>query len=611
MRAPVLRIAFIGLVLACTPVENEGDAPTPSPESETTTNGLMPAPISGGTLALTSDGRIWVASDPNADSVWIVERAGAGAFPVPVPFEVGAQPGRVAIENDQRAHVVLRGAGAVATIDLGMKQLEGRVTVCPEPRGIVWDNLQGKVRVACADGQLVSFMPESATSVERLQLDDDLRDVVATADGLWVSRFRSAEILQVRDGAILSRRSLPMITVFGPSAKTTYAPAVAWRLSALDSGELVVAHQGARIDPAIDLGTMGTVSGADGGTQESPYGSPSTAGVSCSAAVRSFVTTIDPTSGATSTAALQGALPVDVAIGPADGQLVVASAGEPNAEVVSPDPFSSTTVVCGSTEEEEFPGDSALSAVAVASARTASTLVVQEETPDGRLVQLTANVGGTVIRVPLFTPRSFDPGRALFHTATRGNSLACASCHPEATEDGRVWNFVPIGARRTQALRGGMIARAPYHWDGDLPTFESLMTEVFSRRMGATFTPIEATQVANWLDAVPALKTAAMDDAAERGRSHFTSTATGCASCHSGRLFTSGATVDVGTGGTFKVPSLVGLRMRAPYMHDGCAATLEERFSATETCGGGEVHGSTAHLTSDELSDLIAYLKTL
>jgi cytochrome c peroxidase len=36
-------------------------------------------------------------------------------------------------------------------------------------------------------------------------------------------------------------------------------------------------------------------------------------------------------------------------------------------------------------------------------------------------------------------------------------------------------------------------------------------------------------------------------------------------------------TVDVGTGSALQVPSLHGLALRAPYMHDGCAETLLDR----------------------------------
>jgi hypothetical protein len=73
-------------------------------------------------------------------------------------------------------------------------------------------------------------------------------------------------------------------------------------------------------------------------------------------------------------------------------------------------------------------------------------------------------------------------------------------------------------------------------------------------------------------------------------------------------LYTNNALVFVGTGGMFKVPSLVGVAARAPYMHDGCAATLRDRFG---TCGGGDAHGRTSGLTEAQLADLAAFLESL
>jgi hypothetical protein len=51
--------------------------------------------------------------------------------------------------------------------------------------------------------------------------------------------------------------------------------------------------------------------------------------------------------------------------------------------------------------------------------------------------------------------------------------------------------------------------------------------------------------------------------------------------------------------------------MRAPYMHHGCAATLEDRFSPILDCGGGDLHGKTSHLTAEQINDLVAYISTL
>jgi cytochrome c peroxidase len=95
----------------------------------------------------------------------------------------------------------------------------------------------------------------------------------------------------------------------------------------------------------------------------------------------------------------------------------------------------------------------------------------------------------------------------------------------------------------------------------------------------------------------------------ERGKALFESESVGCASCHSGPRFTNNANADVGTGDVFQVPSLLGVSARAPFMHDGCAPTLRDRFSGY--CGGDDKHGVTSNLTPADLDDLVSYLETL
>ena len=73
-------------------------------------------------------------------------------------------------------------------------------------------------------------------------------------------------------------------------------------------------------------------------------------------------------------------------------------------------------------------------------------------------------------------------------------------------------------------------------------------------------------------------------------------------------MLTSNQTVDVGTGGQFQVPSLLGVSQRLPVMHDGCARTLDERFDPD--CGGA-THGQVAALSETDREDLIAFLETL
>ena len=113
-----------------------------------------------------------------------------------------------------------------------------------------------------------------------------------------------------------------------------------------------------------------------------------------------------------------------------------------------------------------------------------------------------------------------------------------------------------------------------------------------------------------WIDKIPRMAPPAAEDpaAVERGRAVFNDAETGCVNCHAGEKLTNNGTVAVGTGAAFQVPSLVGLAWRAPYMHDGCAAALEDRF---KTCGGGDLHGHTSGLSPAQRADLIAYLDTL
>jgi len=60
------------------------------------------------------------------------------------------------------------------------------------------------------------------------------------------------------------------------------------------------------------------------------------------------------------------------------------------------------------------------------------------------------------------------------------------------------------------------------------------------------------------------------------------------------------------TGGYMALP-LAGIWSRAPYLHDGCAKTLLDRFT---TCDTGQ-HGVVNQLKSDELRALTDYLETL
>jgi mono/diheme cytochrome c family protein len=154
---------------------------------------------------------------------------------------------------------------------------------------------------------------------------------------------------------------------------------------------------------------------------------------------------------------------------------------------------------------------------------------------------------------------------------------------------------------------------APFHWNGDLANLGLLMKQVFVDRMsGPDLDKAYIDALGVWLDTIPAMPAMPAQDpaAVDRGRALFADPAVGCATCHAGTLLTNNATVDVGTGRALQVPSLRGLAWRAPYMHDGCAATLLDRFSAP--CGGsGDKHGVTSRLNDAQRADLVAFLRSL
>src|SRR5581483_2560786 len=106
-----------------------------------------------------------------------------------------------------------------------------------------------------------------------------------------------------------------------------------------------------------------------------------------------------------------------------------------------------------------------------------------------------------------------------------------------------------------------------------------------------------------------------------------------CSACHNGYAFSDGSFHDIGTAQgddigrgrlfptsvklryAFKTPTLRDVARRAPYMHDGSVATLEQVVALYDK--GGIERPSRAEavvplrLSDSEKSDLVAFLRTL
>jgi hypothetical protein len=570
---------------------------------------VAPPPISGGTLLVTRNGSLAVAADPDRDAIYVVDLAKM-ALAFTIVLHPGDEPGRLAEDGAGRVHIALRGGGALVAIDPATGALVGRRAVCPAPRGVAWDRSSDVVWVACATGELVGLPSAGGAATRQLVLERDLRDVVVSNGSLAVSKFRSAQMLRVASDGTITRRD--DIAAPAPS----FVPHVAWRTVAGPSGSLVIAHQAettASLSTQIQGGYGGASGGVgipqfpvfDGGAGADGGLGPTQFGLGPESAAVLSVLTVVASDGTSSSQTFPGVLPVDVALSPDGSMTAVVAPG--NAFVHQ---LAKLFLLPGgaSSDPGRRPQTLGDNAQPIAVAFDAANHVLVQEREPAQLLLLNLPGGDSLARIPLSSVSRDDTGHDVFHTEA-GGLIACASCHPEGGDDGHVWTL-DGQRRRTPSLRGTIAGTAPYHWPGDMADLNALVNDVYTRRMnGARLAGDLMSVLQNWVRNIPAPPAPTWVDssAARRGLALFNRSDVACATCHSGPKLTNNATVDVGTGGKFQVPPLVGVGWRTPLLHDGCAASIGDRFGQC----GTPTHGSTASLTAQDVTDLTAYLETL
>jgi hypothetical protein len=595
----------------------KGGGVTAIDDRDVETPARLPPAISGGTLLALREGGRAVVSDSDRDRIVFVDLENRWVDGT-VELAPGAEPGRL-VEGTGEVHALLRGTGELVTIDLTTQAIVSKRSVCKAPRGLVFDEAQGTVLVACLEGRIVELPASEGEPIRSVHVDVDLRDLVLIDGKLLATRFRSAELLELdSDLTVTARKKL--------SSNEDFSPSVAWRAIAGPDGSLIVAHQRGTTrslligDDGDPLGAAGEASsggeaGIDRPRDEEGYGSTVDP---CAGIVESAVTTFSASGTVFGSPRLSGVvLPVDIAVSETSGLVAIASAGAADPEAplgasgLSVGVYTRQTLDLTETAPCSFPDgitDVEIPTVAVAFEPGTDALLALTREPATLRIYGDQSFEVDVIELGGISVRA--TGHDLFHRDT-GGGLACASCHPEGTDDGRVWNFSGLGPRRTQPLDVGLFGSEPFHWGGELENLDALMGEVFTRRMrGAQQTPERVAALAEYLFQLPARPGTrdANDAAALRGKVLFESEAVGCTECHKGSTFSTNDATNIGKGDPMQVPSLIGVSARPPYMHDGCASTLLDRFDAT--CGGSR-HGTTGDLDEAELADLVAYLETL
>ncbi len=585
-------------------------APTPGPQPTFTTTASLsasPPPISGGTLAVASDGRTVVAADSDRDSIYVVDIA-ARTVKHTIKLAEGSEPGRVAIDAKGRAHVALRSSGKLASVDLATGALTERA-ICAAPRGVAYDGDIDTVHVACAEGFLVS-VPLAGGEVRRIGLDRDIRDVMLTKNKLLVSRFRQADVIELsRAGEVIGKSSTRGGNLGWRIARAPAPPPEDEQTEPTppenDDEPAIISQQ--PTDPSPTPGGVGY------------YGSGATD--ACSAPTITATRLDIP--GQPSIFIPPAVLPVDLATNGREYAIVAAGNGHtaelPQVFVHRVRPAAMSSSSSSSSSGGFTPGGrfgsnydctqmakGFLPGQAIAAVYDGDDQLIVQSREPAALYIMTPDRQRVFKEIKLSDVSREDTGHAIFHSNS-GGFLACASCHAEGGEDGHTWRFIE-GDRRTPSMRGTIAHTEPFHWDGTVKDMRHLVDHVFSTRMsGPNVEDAQVETLKTWLFKIPAPPKVAKDAVAvERGHALFNQR--GCASCHSGAALTNNETRDVGTGGAFQVPSLVGVAWRAPFLHNGCAKTLRDRFDGS--CGGDK-HGDITGLTSAQIDDLSTYLESL
>ncbi len=178
-----------------------------------------------------------------------------------------------------------------------------------------------------------------------------------------------------------------------------------------------------------------------------------------------------------------------------------------------------------------------------------------------------------------------ERGQRLFEVARGG--FSCATCHPEGLSDGRPWGRgIPV---QSHMLAGRTHAAA------------RVAVEV--ERMGST--PMSDAEVQDLL-AYLATRTHPPNPTAASALGAEVFARLDCGTCHIPPDYTDGLPHDVGTGGIFQTPSLVGLHHSRPYLHHARARSLRQVFAYP-----GQHMTSFSTLSAEEMTALVVHLQSL
>ena len=254
--------------------------------------------------------------------------------------------------------------------------------------------------------------------------------------------------------------------------------------------------------------------------------------------------------------------------------------------------------------------------------------------PDGKTVAVGAYFAGEVYLIDTFgsalkstvklgvqpEENQVRSGERIFYDAstTTQKWLSCNSCHPDGRSDGLNWDMPNDGIGNTKNTKSmlNVFDTPPAMWRGVRDDAHVGVVAGFKYIKFKEPTQQEIDDVTAYIQSMseesdPYSTNGTMTADAVAGKAIFESKEAKCAYCHSGTLYTDLKAHDVGTkdildpDGLYYTPTLKELWRTAPYLHDGSAATIRDVLT---TKNAGDKHGSTSHLTDEQITQLEAYI---
>ncbi len=570
----------------------------PSATPEPTLSRVSGSPVSASSVAVSPDGRLVAAVNPDSGSITLVDTA---TLVVKAEIPVGDDPRTLCFTSDSAKVLVSNhGSANISVVSLDRAAEVARYPVGLMPYGIVTDGTNVYVAELAA-GNVGVINLETGRQVGRIAVEAFPAGLALTADRkrLLVTHLFSGDVTDIDirtltvSGTVStgSDISLNQFVVIGPQGKKAYLPQIR---SNTDNTALLFDSTVFPVVNVLDLSEFKLL-------------------------VRERIT-LD-------TADEPVNMPFSVAISPDENIVYVVNAGSDDISVIDQRTNRGVAHITVGANPR---------GIAITSD---GAQVFVNNVLDGTLSVINTddlNVTHTVDLTDIPLAQNVLTGKRIFNSAsepllTTDNWISCATCHFDGMMDARTWLGFPDGPRNTPSLLG--VSRTlPIHWSGDLDELQDVEVTIRDIQVGNGLIDGEAHDtlgvahagMSSQLDALASYLAVLLFpssphvvDATELklGREMFTTLE--CERCHVPPIFTDRELHEVGTGdelleknshgrGTnFDTPSLIGVWMTAPYFHDGSAQTLEDVFRI------GTVHNVFEQLSAEELGSLIGYMKAL